>query len=1002
MGAVDIRVGVLGSLRVHVGGVPVTVPGQRCSIVLAALALSAGRLVTTQSLIEDVWGEQLPQSATSSLHNLVARLRRVVGADAIRTVPAGYVLDVDPEQVDALRFRRLVGDAARSREPAKARVLLAEALSLWDGEPLAAVASERLRRDVAPRLAEELLAAAERRIDLDLAAGQCEDLIPELRDLTSRYPLRETLWRQLIVALDVAGRRADALNAYHELRTELSEQIGVEPGAELRGLYQSLLKESTDVGSESGGDAESTAQPRQFVQPGRDDLPADTADFTGRSQELERLLATAAGPENASASITISLIDGMAGIGKTTLAVRLAHRLAEHYPDGRLFIDLRGHTPGDEPMDSAAALGDLLRALGLSGDHLPEELSRRAALWRTQLAGRRVLVVLDNASSASQVRPLIPGSAGCLAIVTSRRRIADLDGAHVLSLDAFPEDDASALFAAIAGADRCAAEPEALADVLEACGYLPLGLRIAAARLRSRPAWSVRHLANRLADERHRLAELAAGERSVAAAFALSYEQLTPAQQRAFRLIGLHPGTFADVHLTAALVGVDLREAETLLEDLVDAHLLQQPTAGHYQFHDLLRQYARAMLERDEPAPATDEAVRRMLDYYSAATAHVSSYFAISNASESADARLQYQLPAFESDREAFDWYEEQHANLLAIIAYAKDNGYGEYLCSWLNAVWWFLRMRGHLAEWIDAQTVATDAAARLMDPHTAADMHRLLGMALWESERYGDAMTHYRRAVDLYTDTNDVGFRARTESNLAFVCYRLGHYEQALELFERALRDNRDAEGSPTPDTDDGDDGDDGLSSGTLIEASILAGFGYVYQAIGRHADALAPARESLALFERVRDFLAQGQAHSLLGRVLASTAAESAEPEQAATALEHHREALSIIRECEARASETEALNAFGDTLRTLGRPAEAREQYESALALAMQLNLRYEQARAHDGIAGTFRASDNARSSFHHDKARALFAAVGVEPPIATGSDPVAFAEPGPEAD
>jgi DNA-binding SARP family transcriptional activator/tetratricopeptide (TPR) repeat protein len=976
MGAAGIQIGLLGPLQVHSGGQSVALAGRRCPVVLATLALSAGRTVTSQALVDDVWGEQLPRSATASLHSLMTRLRTAVGATAIRTVSAGYILDVDPDQVDLLRFRRLLGDATRTEEPEKARALLGEALSLWRGDPLDGLASDRLQRDVAPGLVEERLAAVERRIGLDLAAGYHNDLIAELLELTGRHPLRETLWRHLIVAQDEAGRRADALNSYHRLRSELRRRIGVEPSDDLRELYQRLLTgrgPRRDDGQRARlADPEAAAPPTSSTQagpgprgpvartePARNDLPGDTADFTGRGRELDRLLAIAAPDDDRPRTVAISAIDGMAGIGKTTLAVHLAHRLADRFPDGRLFIDLHGHTPGHEPRDSAAALGELLRALGVPGEHIPEGLPRRAGLWRAELAGRRVLVVLDNAANAAQVQPLIPGSAGCLAVVTSRRRIADLDGARVLSLDTLPEQDAYALFAAVAGTDRCRAEPDALAEVLELCGHLPLAIRIAAARLRARPAWSIRYLADRLADERHRLAELAVGERSVGTAFALSYEHLGPAQRRMFRLLGLYPGTFVDAYLAAALVGVELREAEAVLEDLVDAHLVNEPASGRYQFHDLLRHYARAMLERDESAEGREEAVRRMLDYYVGVTDLVRRYFAISSAH--AGVALTYPppaLPQFDDDWHALAWCDSQRANLVAMITYAAQERRDEQLCRMLNAVWWFFRMRRHLSEWITAQDRAVDAADRLGDLHTAADMRRLLGSAQWESERYADAVRHYREAVELYTHTQDTDSRAQVLSDLGSAYGRLGRQKEALAHFERALADV-DVHGA---------------GGNHHAKACVLAGLAEAYRFAGRHRAARELGEQSLAHFQQARDFLGQGQTHSLLGLVYASQG-------DGDRALESHQEALRLIRACDAQASESSALNDLGETLRTLGRPAQARAHHEEALALAARLNNRYQEARAHSGIARTLQDDGDPAVRQHWQQALDLYAGLGL---------------------
>jgi DNA-binding SARP family transcriptional activator len=419
----SLSVGVLGPLEVRRDGLVVVVPRGRSGVVLAVLALSAGRPVSFEVLADHAWGEQLPLSARASLHNQVMRLRRILGADVIRTVPGGYLLDVDPDEVDVLRFRRLAAEAGSLPDPVKSQDMLGAALRLWRGEPLEGLRSETLHRDVRAVLDEERLTAVQRRIDLDLAAGRSGELVAELRELTRRWPTRETLWRQFVTALSGAGRPADALDAYHEVRDLLREQLGVDPSGELQDLYHRVLAGAPGA----GGTVSAAGNVHEMAGPGgaglvasraaggwraRNDLPGDAADFTGRDRELRELVGGLPGQDEIAQTVVIATVDGMAGVGKTALAVHAARLVADRYPDGQLFIDLHGHTPGRDPADPAAALGSLLRAIGVPGEQIPETLERRAGLWRAELADRRVLVLLDNAASASQVRPLIPGPPG--------------------------------------------------------------------------------------------------------------------------------------------------------------------------------------------------------------------------------------------------------------------------------------------------------------------------------------------------------------------------------------------------------------------------------------------------------------------------------------------------------------------------------------------------------------------------------------------------------------
>jgi DNA-binding SARP family transcriptional activator/tetratricopeptide (TPR) repeat protein len=951
----DIRIRVLGPLQVRSGVARLVLPGQRPSIVLASLAMSAGRMVSLETLAGHVWGEQLPLSATDSLRSLVSRLRLVVGSTAIQTTAAGYLLDVDPDQVDLLRFRRLVDEAGRVDDAGKARELLGEGLGLWRGDPLSGLASERLRRDVVPGLIEEYLSALERRIGLDLAAGLHGALVAELRELVGRHPLRESLWYLLITAQDEAGRRADALASYHQLRTDLRERLGVEPAGELQNLYQRLLIGPIRTRTSTKTAHAETPAPRTSTRVSSHELPGDISDFTGRERELDQLLTAAAASGGDEQAVMITAIDGMAGIGKTTLAVHLAHRLSHRFPDGQLFVDLHGHTPGHVPMDAATALDNLLRAIGVPCERIPQSLTQRVGLWRSELSGRRVLVLLDNAATAAQVRPLIPGAAGCLAIITSRQHIADLDGVRTLSLDVLRVPEAAAMFTAVVGADRSAAEPAAVAEVLRLCGNLPLAIRIAAARLRARPAWTVQYLATRLADEQRRLAELAAGERSVGAAFALSYRNLPPGHQRMFRLLGLYPGTAFDTYLAAALADVDLRVAEALLEDLLDAHLLRQSVPGRYRFHDLLRRYACDIAQSVESSQSRDEAIHRILDYYLCVTERARVHFMVPG--NSTRSELTYpptHMPSLGDRSQALAWSEREQTNVTAIIAYAADHCWYDHACQLSNIVWWFFRLRGGLREWIIAQRSAVEAAERLGEPQTLADMERILGIVCWESGRYADAIRCYQKALALYQETGDLSAQAKTLSNLGLVYFRQGQVEQALEQHQGALLCCQGADGTP------------------LTEAAIRTNLGLACWGLGRYGEAIEHNLRALDLYQQENDQRGQGGAMSNLG--LAHGSLGNSEK-----ALDYHHRAIDLVRASGDHIGESDVLNDFADTLRTLGHLDEARKQYQHALEIAQQRDSRLQQARAHNGIAYTVK--DSTTTQHHWKQALDIYTDLGL---------------------
>ncbi|HEX8870545.1 MAG TPA: BTAD domain-containing putative transcriptional regulator, partial [Lentzea sp.] len=526
---------LLGPLDVVLDGRHVHVPAGKRRVVLAALLLRPGQVVGVDELIELVGGSR------GALQTTVGRLREDLGVPSlVQTRPGGYLLDVRPDEVDVHRFSTLPPS---------------EALALWRGRPFADIGSDALERDHVPALTEKYLAVLEARIEADLRNGRHEQLVPELRSLTSQHPVRERLWAQLIVALHRGDRQTEALQAYDDIRGRLADELGLDPGKDLQLAHQQVL----------------TADNRPRA---RNDLPGDIPDFAGRAQDLDEILAAVP-----SGCVAITAIDGMAGIGKTTLAVRAAHRLASRFPDAQLFVDLHSYTDGVEPRTPSDALLALLTALGVPAHDIPDGLDARAARWRAEMAHRKALVVLDNAGSAAQVRPLLPGTG--LVLVTSRRRLVDLDAAHTVSLDVLSEEDSLKLLASIVGP-----RAEAAREIVRLCGHLPLAVRIVGARWRTRPAWTAQDVVRRLTEQR--LTELKAGERSVAGAFALSYQQLTPEQQRLFRRLGLHTGEDWDAYLAAAVIGSTRAEAERLLDELLDVHLVQQKENGRYRFHDLL------------------------------------------------------------------------------------------------------------------------------------------------------------------------------------------------------------------------------------------------------------------------------------------------------------------------------------------------------------------------------------------------------------------------------
>ncbi|MFI9812519.1 AfsR/SARP family transcriptional regulator [Saccharothrix variisporea] len=715
---------ILGPLEVWSGRERIALGGPQNERLLAALLLAGGRVVPVPDLVDALWGDAPPPTAKHQVHKVIAKLRQVLPG-VLETDGPGYRVDA---RVDAADFEAL---AARGTIAA-----LTEGLSLWRGPALAGVDAPGLRAAVAA-LEERRLAVLEELTDLRLAAGESAALVVELPRLIEAHPYRERLRSLLMIALYRSARQADALAVYQQTRALFDEELGIEPGAELAELHRRVLRADP-------------ALDLPVRDTGRSTLPYDLPDFAGRRADLAAVLA-------ATEAAPVVAVDGMAGVGKTALAVHVAHRVAGRFPHGRLLLDLRGHTPGAEPLTPETALARLLAMLGVAEHTIPEGLDQRAARWRAELADRKVLLVLDNAASAAQVRPLLPGGSGCLALITSRHRLGVLDGAEVHTLEPMPDDDAAVLFANVVGVRRAAAEPAAAAEVVELCGRLPLAIRIAATRLASRPVWTVADLARRLRDT-GRLVQLTVADRSVAAAFALSHRHLDADEQRLLALLGRHPGSDFEAFSVAALAGTSPRQAEASLERLLDAHLLGQRTADRYTCHDLVRQFAREL-------PVDDELpLARLRDFYLATATAATDVISPEGRRFEPVAELPpAHVPAIDGLDGALAWLGAEHNALLEFAA----RPHGWQLALVLRA---YFEHSGHFGQWRDTHERALREAED--NPRATALLEfNLAAVAMW-TDRPADGMAHLRRASAVAAPS-DLSLRATILSNLGMLAHQ-------------------------------------------------------------------------------------------------------------------------------------------------------------------------------------------------------------------------------------
>jgi DNA-binding SARP family transcriptional activator len=701
-----MRFRVLGPLEVITGssGEPDTISAIRPRVLLAVLLSRANQPVPADELADLVWDGAPPAGAPEAVRALVMRLRRRLdprAAARIVTRSPGYVIEVSGDELDASRLETLTqqaGAAARTGEWASAARAAAEALALWRGTPLADIPSQLLRDQWVPHLDQLHVQALDWRIEGDLFNGLHEQLIPELRNLTARQPLRERFHSHLMLALYRSGHRAEALSAYQRARDILVTELGVEPGAGLRDLHQRIL--SADPALAVAGPVHlPQADPEQGAPRA---LPPAVPGFTGRSAELKalsRLLGRSG--EHAPDTVLISAIGGTAGVGKTALAVHWAHQVAGRFPDGQLYVNLRGYDP-DQMVPAADALAGLLRTLGVPGPDIPPDPAGRAARYRSLVAGRRMLVLLDNVRSVQQVRLLLPGTPGCVTLVTSRDSLAGLvarDGAVRLDLDLLPTAEAVSLLRALIG-ERARDDPAATQDLAVQCSRLPLALRIAAELAAARPAVPLAGLVRELDDQQRRLDLLDAVDDShtgVRTVFSWSYAHLDEVTARMFRLLGLHPGLDLDRYAAAALTGATAGQAERILDALTRAHLTQLTGPGRYGMHDLLRAYARGLACADDTEDDQRAALTRLFDYYlhSVATAMDALY------PGERHRRPRIPTPATRpppvtDPASALAWLDAERATLVAVAVHTASHGWASHATRLAASLFRYLDSGGH------------------------------------------------------------------------------------------------------------------------------------------------------------------------------------------------------------------------------------------------------------------------------------------------------------------
>ncbi|MEU0878363.1 BTAD domain-containing putative transcriptional regulator [Lentzea sp. NPDC005914] len=969
-GGQDLSFGLLGDVEVRLRGVPVPLGHARQRAVLAALAVDAARPVSTDRLVDRVWGERVPTRAHSALRTYLSHLRRALAPTGvtIERDGVGYVLGVAPDVVDVNRFGDLAARARQEGDPWRAAALAEEALALWRGEPLAELDTP-WASSVRERLNRERASLDADRIDRTLALGRHDELLPDLFARVAQDGLDERAAGQLVLALYRCGRQADALDQYRLVRQRLAEELGIDPGPALQALHQRVLTSDPTL---AAGEplAETTPVPRQ--------LPVPPRLFTGRDDHLASLLAALDAPEDGTVVVTVS---GAGGIGKTWLALHWAHRYADRFPDGQLFADLRGFGPDGSPLPPAVVVRGFLAALGVDAGRLPADQDAQAALFRSTLADKRVLLVLDNVADTSQVTPLLPGGRTCAVLVTSRNHLLGLvtaHGAHHLALDVLTDDESRALLIRRLGATRVAADPEAVTGLIGLCGGFPLALGIIAARAHTQPHIPLAEFTGELRELG--LDALVDQEPAASLPTVLSWSRraLTDGQAALFSLLGLAPGADIGLHAAANLAGLPIARARAELRALEQASLIGHGARGRYRMHDLVR--AHAVEQAPTASPDSRAALIRLTGHYRhAAAVAMDVLYPAEKHRRPATPAFDGPMPSLATADAARAWLDAERDNLIDIAAHAADHGLHEHAVHLAGTVWRHLDVTGQIpaalalcGHGLRAARAAGDRVweARIMlhtgttrvregwgaivgdlrscleiaretgDAVTESQVRSLLGWTLAQDGRNEEALDHLQRALALARDLDDDGAVGRVLNNMGVVYHRQGRYEELLVLLREALEQARSA-------------------GSRVTEAKVLGNIGVVHVERRDHAQALDSLEQAIVIHRETGNRTGEGIA-------LINTASARHHGGDHEHAYRDIVAALTILRETGDRSAVESALNGAGEVALKLDRPDEAAGFLHEALTRTEESGNRFTHARAQAALGDVHLARDDVREA------------------------------------
>ncbi|HZN17533.1 MAG TPA: BTAD domain-containing putative transcriptional regulator [Micromonosporaceae bacterium] len=915
-----MRYRILGALQVlNRDGQPYAFE-RRHKRILAVLLLSPNQVVGRDYLIDAVWDETPPATAARQLQNCVSNLRQHLPAGGgwkhvIAAEPAGYRIHLTPGQLDAQVFEAAV-TAARQLQAAgrldAATTRLRDALALWQGPALAGMAGRAIEAGGA-RLNEQRLAAVESCLELELQQGRHHQVVGELVELVAAHPLRECMVGLLMRALHGSGRQSEALHAYDQLRRRLADEFGLDPGTPLQELRASILRNAVPVAAPS-------APAVPAGQTALRQLPAPVRHFVGREAALDELdrLAAAVGQD----AVMISVVHGTGGIGKTALAVRWAHRAAARFPDGQLFVNLRGFDPTREAMTPAEAIRGFLDAFAIPADQIPASLDAQVSLYRSLLSGRRMLVVLDNARHVDQVRPLLPGSSGCLVIVTSRNELTGLvavEGAYPLTLELLTAPEARHLLASHLGQARLQGERAAVDELVARCAQLPLALAIIAARAAAHPTFPLATFSAELADAQRRLDAVDGGDQltQIRSVFSWSYQRLSTQAAHLFRLLGLHHGPEVTVPGAANLAAIPSSRARQLLSDLARAHLVTEHVTGRYTLHDLLSAYANEQAQAHGAEARRRTAVRRLLTYDLHAAAAADALVAPHRRRTALpDGAPPTDLPRFAHRAEALAWLEAERANLVAAVRQAWE--YQEYDIGWrlANLLWALFHLDKHWDDWIGTHQTGLACARALGDRKAEFTMLSSLGIARRELRQFEEARSCHHLALEISRQIGDRYGEAHALNGIGAVWGDLNRTQEARHYFWQALEIRREA-------------GD------RWGEAITICNLGQEDFHDGEFESARTHFKVALEIRRQIGDRWGEAMTLTCIGEACLAN-------QQQSEALRYLKEALVIHRELHDYSMEAYDLHYLGVAYRSLDQAELGEACLREALAIYQRLGM------------------------------------------------------------